>query len=107
MTSKRDIKKYIARVGNEIAESVLPSAVYTKVITDEEADDILTKLSQLQATALAKIGIAYDKSAEAFDSLRAFHTAKKSYYRTAYNQVLKDFEDGVDKILAPLNKAKK
>lgn len=104
LTSKRDLKKYINRVSEEVAQSVLPAAVVSKVIDDAQANDILTQISQLSTKSLSRINIAFDKSPESFDNIRAYATAKKAYYREAYAKLLADFEAGVEKIIAPINK---
>ncbi len=107
LTNKRQIKKYIDRVGADIAEILLPAAVYTHKITDEKAREILLKVAQLGSEAKCRLAIAFDRSPESFDSMRAYHAARSAYYRQAYKQAIKEFEDGVSGLIAPINEASK
>lgn len=107
MTNKRQLKQYINRVSNEIAEVVLPSAVYAKAITNEQAEDILDNLSRLQTKTLSHLSIAFDKAPSSFENVKDYRKAKTLYYRVAYTQAIKEFEEGIDKLLAPINKAAK
>lgn len=107
MTNKRQIKKYIDRVGCDVAEIILPGAVLTKAITDEQAMEILNQLSELKINAHKRINIVFDKSPEAFDTPKAYATAKSRYFRQAYRHALKDYNEGVEKALAPINEARK
>lgn len=104
LTNKRQLKKYINRVSEEVAQSVLPTAVVAKAVTDEEADNILTQISALCAKALSRINIAFDKSADTFETVKAYDAAKKAYYREAYAKLLKDYEEDIEKLIAPINK---
>lgn len=105
LTNKRDLKKYINRVAEEVAQSILPAAALAKIVNNEEADNILTDLSRLQSKAMSKASFAFDKSPEAFDSAQAYKAAKTRYYRAAYAKILSDFENGVEKLIEPINKA--
>lgn len=105
ITNKRQIKKYINRVCEDVAQEVLPTAVYAKAITNEEAENILTELSYLQSKSLSRLNISFDKAAETFDKVQSFKTAKTAYYRQAYNKLIDDFNNEVKKLLSPLNKA--
>lgn len=104
-TNKRQLKKYINRVCDDVAQEVLPTAVMAKAITNEEAENILTDLSRIQSKALSRISIAFDKGADSFESIKAFQSAKAAYYRQAYNQLVDDFTEEVKKLIAPVNKA--
>lgn len=104
-TNKRQIKKYIDHVGTDIAEILLPAAVYTKAITDEKAREVLVKVAQLGNEAKCRLAIAFDRSPESFDSMRAYHAARNVYFHKAYDKALKDFENGVSELIAPVNEA--
>ncbi len=105
LTNKRQIKKYINRVCDDVAQEVLPTAVHVKAISEEEADNILTDISVLQVKSLSRLNIAFDKSVEAFDNIKAFNSAKSAYYRQAYNKLIEDFNNEIQKLISPVNKA--
>lgn len=106
-TNKRQIKKYIDHVGADIAQILLPAAVYTKAITDEKAREVLVNVARLGNEAKGRLAIAFDRSPESFGSLRAYHAARSDYFHQAYAKALKDFEDGVSALIAPVNEAMK
>lgn len=105
ITNKRQIKKYINRVCEDVAQEVLPTAVYAKAITNEEAENILTELSYLQSKALSRINISFDKAQDSFDKVQSFNASKTAYYRQAYKKLIDDFNNEVKKLLSPVNKA--
>lgn len=105
ITNKRQIKKFINRVCDDIAQEVLPTAVCAKAITNEEAENILTDLSRIQTTALSKLNISFDKAPETFEKIQAFNTAKSAYYSQAYSKLIDDFKNEVQNLLSPVNKA--
>lgn len=107
LTNKRQIKKYIDNVGADIAEILLPAAVYTQAITDEKAREVLIKVAQLGQEAKCRIAIAFDRSPESFDSMRAYNAARRAYFRQAYSNAIKEFEDGVSALIAPINESMK
>lgn len=105
LTNKRDLKKYVNRICADVAQTLLPAAVYAKAITEEKADEILTELSTLQAKALSRISISFDKAPDTFADIKAYHAAKKVYYKAAYNKLVSDFEEGVEKLIKPVNES--
>lgn len=105
LTNKRQIKKYINRVCEDVAQEVLPTAVCTKAITDEDAENILTDLSRIQAKALSRLNISFDKAPGSFEKVQAYKTAKATYFRQAYNQLIDEFNNEVQKLISPVNKA--
>lgn len=104
-TNKRQLKKYINRVCDDVAQEVLPTAVMAKAITNEEAENILTDLSRIQSKALSRMNISFDKGPDSFADIKAFQGAKASYFRQAYNQLVDDFNEEVKKLISPVNKA--
>lgn len=105
LTNKRQIKKYINRVCEDVAQEVLPTAVYAKAISNEEAENILTDLSYLQTKSLSRLNISFDKSPDSFEKIQAYTTAKTAYFRQAYNKLIDDFNNEVKKLISPVNKA--
>lgn len=105
LTNKRQIKKYINHVCDDVAQEILPTAVCAKAITNEDAENILTDLSHIQAKALSRLNISFDKAPEAFEKIQAYNSAKASYYRQAYNKLIDDFKNEVQNLISPVNKA--
>lgn len=106
-TNKRQLKKYINRLGDEIVQAVLPAAVCANVITEEKAQEILTDLSALKAQAHSRLDIVFDKAPKDYESPRQYAKERKSYFKVAFHKVLKEYEDGVDALIDQINKAGK
>lgn len=106
MTSKKDLKKHINRVTAEIARGVLPEAVLSGIITEEQAAEALTKLAELSSAAMSHISISFDKAPSSFDSKSAYNKAHTAYFHTAYAAALDAYEKGVNDLLVSLRPAK-
>ncbi len=105
ITSKRDLKKHIDRVEDEVVQVVVPAAVYAGLITEEKASEMLNEIADLTQKAKERISINFDKSAAAFDSATAYHKARTAYFKEAYHKALADYEAGVQKLIDPINAA--
>lgn len=103
ITSKRDLKKHIRRIEEEVSMVVIPAAFYTGLFTEEEASKALGDLAALTVQATTRLNITFDKAPKAFDSNDAYKKAKKNFYATAYAKALADYENGVNALLAPIN----
>lgn len=107
ITSKRDLKKHIDRIEDEVVQVVIPAAVYSGLLTEEKASDILKKLASLTLQAKERISINFDKTPKAFDSHQAYKYARMHYFKQAYAKALNDYEQGVQKLIDPINEAAK
>lgn len=105
ITSKQDLKKYINRVGCEVAQAVLPAAVCSHIITDQQADELITKLSELKAEAHARLNIAFDKTQKDFENIKNYAKARRQYFKIAYAKAREEYEKGVEEVIEKVNKA--
>lgn len=106
ITSKRDLKKHIDRIQDEVAQVVIPAAFYSNLFNEKEAEEALEKLVSLTLEAKERLNINFDKSPKTFDSATAYRKAKREYFKTAYSKALSEYEDGVNALLAPINSKK-
>lgn len=106
ITSKKDLKKHINEVTAEIARGVLPEAVLSGLLTEDQAAEALTKLAEISATALSHISISFDKAPKAFESKSAYNKARSAYFRTAYAAALAAYEKDVNELLVSLRPTK-
>lgn len=104
ITSKRDLKKHIDRIQDEVAQVVIPAAFYSNLFNEKEAEDALEKLVSLTLEAKNRLNVVFDKSAKAYDSAAAYKKAKREYFKAAYGKALEEYEQGVNALLAPINK---
>lgn len=103
ITSKRDLKKHIRRIEEEVSMVVIPAAYYSNLMDEKQAEEALTQLAKLTIEATNRLNISFDKKAAAFPSMDAYKKAKREYFKTAYNKALTDYENGVNAMLAPLS----
>lgn len=106
ITSKKDLKKHINSVTAEIARGVLPEAVLSGLLTEEQAAEALSKLAEISSTAMSHISISFDKAPSSFDSKSAYNKARSAYFRTAYAAALAAYEKEVNDLLVSLRPAK-
>ncbi len=107
ITSKRDLKKHIGDINAAVVQYVLPSAVLAGIITDEQADDLLSKLASLHNEVIKRINISFDKKPAAFPSANQYNKAKRAYFGQAYDKALAEYKEGVNSLLEVVNKAAK
>lgn len=104
ITSKQDLKKHIDRIQDEVAQVMIPAAFYANLFSEKEAEDALEKLVSLTVEAKERLNISFDKSPKAFDSITAYKKAKREFFKQAYGKALAEYEQGVNALLAPINK---
>ncbi len=107
ITSKRNLKKHIDRIEDEVVQVVVPAAVYAGLIDEEKATELLSKLAGLTQQAKERLSVNFDKSPKAFDSNQAFKYARTQYFKTAFNKALSEYESEVQKLIDPINEAAK
>lgn len=107
ITSKRQLKKHIDRIQDEVVQVVIPAAIYAGLVTEDKVEGILTKIAQLSQQAKDRLAITFDKKISAFDSSNAYHKARLQYFKNAYGKALAEYEAEVQKIIDPINEAAK
>lgn len=107
ITSKRDLKKHISDINDAVVKYVLPSAVLTGIVSDEQAEELLAKLATLHGEVIKRLNIAFDKKPAAFPSVNQYNKAKRAYFGQAYDKALAEYKTGVNGLLEVVNKAAK
>ncbi len=105
ITSKRELKKHIDRVQDEVVQMVAPAALYAGLVSEDKVEEMLTKIAQLSQQAKGRLAIAFDKKMSAFESSTAYRKAKVLYFKQAYGKALAEYEAEVQKLIDPINKA--
>ena len=106
MTNKRQLKKYITRVQDEVAQMVVPAAVLSGLIDESKAIESLVQLASLSIQARGRLSIGFDKNAGSYESVRAYKAARKAYFKEAYAKAVQEFEAGVNALIAPITDKK-
>ncbi len=107
ITSKRQLKKHIDRVQDEVVQVVIPAAMYAGLVSEEKVEEMLAKIAQLSQQAKDRLAVTFDKKMPAFDSSDAYRKAKLQYYKQAYGRALSEYEAEVQKVIDPINAAAK
>ena len=105
MSNKRNLKKYIDRLGSLVVEHVLPEAVILRTITDEEAYNLLGRMSEIQGRALDHINFSYPDPARDADMLQ-YKKERSAAMRKAFRQAIDEYHTGVNEILAQVREKK-
>lgn len=107
MAKKRDLKKFVQNLSENVVVNVLPHAVHAGLITEERAHELIKEISVAQAQTLARLSVAFDKRMREFGSKADFHKAKAVYFKEVCSKAYTDFVGKIQSILSEVNKAKK
>lgn len=107
ITSKRQLKKHIDRIQDEVVQVVIPAAIYAGLVAEDKVEGMLTKIAQLSQQAKDRLAIAFDKKMSAFESSNTYRKAKLLYFKNAYAKALSEYEAEVQKVIDPINEAAK
>jgi len=105
MSNKRNLKKYIDRVSTLVVERILPEAVILHEITEEEAWQLVGRMSEIQGQALGHINFDYPAPAKDAD-MPKYKKERTAAFRKAYRQVLDEYHAGVNEVLAKVHAKK-
>ncbi len=103
MANKRNLKKSIHKVCGDIAtECIMACEVYDDLDRSKMAA-IIRKTAILQDKTLRRVSVAFDKTAEAFETPHAYHTARRKYFAQAFRNLIVTFNRDVLEIVSEMN----
>lgn len=105
MANKRDLKKQIKRVCEDLATECMFAADYIRGVDAETMYGIIGKIAALQDNALSHASFAFDKVPGDYESKREYHNARAAYFNKAYTSFRKKFSGHVDDIVKEMNAA--
>lgn len=103
MSSKRQLKKRINAICNDLANDIQHAAYLYPGMDEEKALTLLTDIATLKIDSLSKVTFAYDKCAKEFDTKHAYHKARHAYKAAAYAKLRKEFADKAFEIVKRMN----
>lgn len=103
--NKRTLKKQIRYACGEVAMECIITKYCVEGTNAEELNNLVIKAAELQENSLRNTTFAFDKTPRDFDSMHAYHKAKKAYFRKAYKAFYKEFNKQLQLIVDDLNKA--
>ncbi len=105
MANKRQLKKQIRYICGDLAGECILARQLMPNADKEKLNQAVVEIADLQEESLANATFAFDKSPRDFATLKEYNHAKYLYYRTAYEQLIKHFNDRVQDIVKLMNEA--
>ncbi len=105
MANKRELKKSIRNMAESLAGETVFIANYYDNIDLEKADDVIGEILDLLTEKTRNISVSFDKTCnESFEgNKKEYRKARRVYYRQCYNELEKEFDEGVKEILKKMN----
>jgi len=103
MSSKRQLKKRINTICNDLADDMQHAAYLYDGIDEEKVYSVLTEIAKLQMESLAKVTFAFDKSVKEFENRRDYRRAMHRYKAAAYAKLRAEFADSAFEIVKRMN----
>ncbi len=105
MANKREIKKFIRNTCGALAAEMLLAHAAFPEIDRKETYEIITDIATLQTSALAKVGVTFDKTPDAFEDLHLYRKDRRRYFRAAFSKLMEEFDNSVLEIVKKMNAA--
>lgn len=105
MANKRNLKKQIRYICGDIAGECLLAKTLIPGVDNDAMTDVIVKTADLQATALRRTNISFDKSPRDFDNISEYRAAKSKYYRQAYHKLSEGFNNQILSVVKEMNAA--
>ncbi|MFG6386422.1 MAG: hypothetical protein K1V80_08140 [Muribaculaceae bacterium] len=103
MPNKRQLKKRISYVCGDLAGDLILSSYYVKGIDRNQVNKILTEIAELQEDSRAKVSFGFDKARKSFENEQAYNRARRSYNKSAFLKLRKEFADRAIEIVKQMN----
>lgn len=103
MANKRQLKKAIRFACSEMvgecffAEDTIEGADFDKW------DNIIVNIALLQAEAVNRVSVEFDKKPKDFDTKKAYNVARRAYFKQAEKELAKYMHDETEKIVKEMN----
>lgn len=103
--NKRDFKKYVEAVGDSACAQMADIYDTVENINKEKVADAVEKVIAAVAAAKSNADITFDKGVKAFENLKEYSKAKKSFFRQLFKKIYDDFYTELDAALKDFNSA--
>ncbi|MFH8143180.1 MAG: hypothetical protein K1V88_07135 [Muribaculaceae bacterium] len=105
MANKRELKKEIKYVCGDLAAECLLAKNFVKGVDAKAMTEIITRIADLQISALNKVTFSFDKLPADFETGAAYRKARKEYFKKAFASLREKFYDKVNAIVKEMNAA--
>lgn len=103
MPNRRVLKKEIKRICGDLAKACLTAELQFPETDEEKWKNIVMEIAMLQDNALKRANVDYDRSKLTFDSGREYRNARGAFYKKAFAEIQKEFDEHVAQILKQMN----
>jgi len=103
MANKRQLKKYITEMCGALASECVLANEYVADIDTKAMDAVILEIAALQDHAVSRCSIAFDKVPRDFADGRAYTAARNAYFREAFRNLVKEFNEKVGEIVKKMN----
>ena len=103
--NKREFKKYVESLGDSACASM--AEVYDTVENIDKAKvaDAVEKVISAVAAAKSNADVVFDKGVKAFDNLKEYSKAKKTFYKQLFKKITDDFYNELEEAVKEFNSA--
>ncbi len=105
MTNKRDFKKYINTVCDNIISDMTFAAYSIEGANVKGIDEAVIEMLRAECAAVMKSNIKYDKTRRAFANDREYRAARKKFFHDMYHKINTEFSASIDAALKKFNAA--
>ena len=104
MANKRDLKRFIRNVSGDVAGELVFAKNFIDGIDADEFENIVCEIAVLQVTSVDRVSVAFDRNLKSFDGNKnAYNKARRSYYKSCYGELKKEFQDALNGIISNMN----
>lgn len=105
MANKRDFRKYVGNVVNNICQDMMIAYYNIENIDLNAIDEAIIDILKAGEFALAQSNVKFDRSIKSFNSPIEYSKEKAKFYRTVYNKIHKEFVEAIANALKKFNTA--
>lgn len=103
MANKRQLKKYISATCGALATECILAIEYVDGIDTAAMEQLIVDIAALQAHAVSRCSISYDKTPSDFDDLHSYTLARNAYFASAFRRLVKEFNEKTAEIVKAMN----
>ena len=103
--NKRDFKKYVESLGDSACASMVDVYENYANVDKTKVANAVEKVISAVAAAKTNADITFDKGVKAFENLKEYSKAKKTFYKQLFKKIYDDFYKELDEAVKEFNSA--
>lgn len=104
MYNKREFKKYISSVSQDICSYMMDVCVFVPGINEEEIHMAIITVLTAAESAVLKSNVKFDKSPKAFPA-GGYAKARRAFYKSVFKKANEEFKQAVESAVKMFNTA--